>query len=392
MRWCVLGWIGLVIGCGPAVPADTGPGSDPGGPNSDDGLPPLTSSGFDPLTSANDDAAGTLDPSRLDLSGSFTSGPSEDPCIVGWEVTPLPPVVVLVVDVSGSMVTTLDHDTEPKTPPTTRWFALWDALSTALSDWDATHELGLRTFPSALATAPPDPFACDSDGTAIVPTADGAAMVLDALPPPHDMTLSGASPLRAAIHEARAMLLLRNRGPQRFIVVITDGAPNCAPQSSPPESFDEVDTEVKESIQRAGSDYIRTAVIAFDVPDAPHAGGWGEPIANPRAVLDDLAGAGGFGPSAMVASDVPSLRDRLSALRAAMASQRLRIPDPSYIDYELHIDGTIYYSAPDCTGDHGFVVLDTIGPGNVMHLCDEAAAALQRSGQATILPYCVIAE
>ena len=381
------------MGCGPAVPADTGPGSDPTGTTSDQGLPPLTSGGIMPLPSA-DDAAGTFDQPRLDVSGIFTTGPPDgDPCVVGWEVAPLRPVVVLVVDVSGSMATALvDHDTEPKTPPTTRWFALWDALSTALPDWDATHDLGLRTFPSALATTPPDPFACDSDGTAIVPTADGAALVLDALPPPDDTTLSGASPLRAAIHEARAMLLLRTRGPQRFIVLITDGAPNCAPRSSPPESFDEVDTEVEETIQLARSDQIRTGIIAFDVPDAPHPGGGGEPIANPRAVLDDLAGAGGLGPDAMVASDIPSLRDRLSTLRTVMASRRLRIPDPSYFDYELHIDGAIYYSAPDCTQDHGFVVLDNIGPGDVMHLCDEAAAALQRSGHATILPSCVIAE
>lgn len=395
MRRGVGAWMGLALACGPAVPVDTSATGSAADTAGDDDLPPLTSGGTLPATTSDDGKAGENSTwPRLDVGGQFPTGPPiDDPCELGWDVMPLPPAVVMVIDVSGSMVTNLvDHDTEPKTPPTTRWYALGVALSTALLDWDPTHDLGLRTFPSALATTPPDPFACDSDGTAIVPVSGGASAVLDALPPPEDLGLEGASPLRAAIYEARALLSVVDPGQQQFLLLITDGAPNCAPEDIPPESFDALDIHVQDAVYLAFLEGISTAVIAFDVPDAPHPGGDGEPITNPLVALDILAGAGGLGLTARVADDVPGLQAQLFALRATMASRRLRIPDPSYGNYDLDIGGEIYGFTTDCDRDDGYVFLEGSGNYDIMHLCGSAAAALQRVGQATIRPHCIFAE
>lgn len=250
MRWAGGAWMGLGLACSPAVPVDTSAGSDPVDMASDDGLPPITSSSAFPLPTTGDDVTDTTSAQpRYDVSGGVTSGPIDDPCRDGWMVPPLPPAVALVLDVSGSMVDVpFDHDADPMTPATTRWFALRIALETALYDWDPTHDLGLRTFPSPQATTPPDPFACDSDGQSSIPAPMGASQVLSVLPDPNDMTLAGASPMRAAVNEALALLSVVDAGKQRFMVIIADGAPNCAPMNVPPSAFDDVDVQVQDVI------------------------------------------------------------------------------------------------------------------------------------------------
>ncbi|MCA9707899.1 MAG: hypothetical protein KDK70_18755 [Myxococcales bacterium] len=397
MRWSIGAWAVLVLACGPAVPADTNGGdATEAVEEASDGLPPLTSGSTAPIpvtSSAATAEAGEESDTKLDFGGLPTSGlPEDGPCWEGWDVTPLPPAVVLVVDVSGSMVDVLvDHDADPTTPSTTRWFALWTALSDDLLDWDLTHDLGLRTYPSALATDPPDPFACDPDGVTLVPDTMGAALVLDALPLPGDTTLAGAAPLRSAFNEALALLSVVDPGKQQRIVIITDGAPNCAPDDVPPASFDQVDAQVEDSIYLAARTGIHTAVVAFDVPDAPQPGGDGEPAVNPRVVLDALALAGGIGPAALVAADTPSLLDRLSELRVALASDRLRLPDTSYSDYYVEIDGVPIPYTFSCDEGDGFTYVET-DDWDTLQLCGEAALALQRAGHAHIWPQCAILE
>lgn len=133
-------------------------------------------------------------------------------------------------------------------------------------------------------------------------------------------------------------------------------------------------------------------MIAFDVPDAEHPGGGGEPITNPLSALDSLAFAGGISSSALTASDGPSLQARLSELRSTMVSHRLRIPDPSYGAYELEIEGEYFTELSSCDRGDGFDLLEGTGTYDTLELCGSAALALQRVGQARVIPSCVIAE
>jgi hypothetical protein len=76
----------------------------------------------------------------------------------------------------------------------------------------------------------------------------------------------------------------------------------------------------------------------------------------------------------------------------AAASHRLRIPDPSYGWYEVHVGGAIYHEVADCSED-GFVLLASGGGGaDTIELCGDARDALQQWGWATIYPVCVIPE
>jgi hypothetical protein len=220
----------------------------------------------------------------------------------------------------------------------------------------------------------------------------GAAQVLDTLPLPDDLGLDGAAPLRAAIHEAEALLSVVDPGKQRFLVIITDGAPNCAPEDMPPASFDELDAQVQDVVYIGALGGIRTALIAFDPSEGLPPEGVGEPLVDTSAALDAIAFVGGISPAALVADDVASLQARLSEVREQMPSDRLRIPDPSFFDYQLEVGGTPYGPLLECDRGDGFVLLDSAGAYDTMQLCGQAALDLQRWGSATIVPFCGIAE
>ncbi len=389
--------MGLALACGPAVSVDTASAGGASGGTFSDTLPPLTSttqSGPGGTAAADDDST-TFPGQIFDVGGLGTGPPTDEPCNRGWQVDALHPVVVMVVDGSSTMVTAMvDHDADPLTEPTSRWFAVRSALEQSLWDWDATHDVGAVRFPAA-ASAPPDRGACDPDVDLAVPQELGASVVLETLPEADDSMLAGATPLRGALESAWGLLRIVEPGPSRLVVVVTDGAPNCTPGLMPPASFDEVDAQVEVLVADMAADEIGVAVISVDVPDALRGGVDGEPVANPTAVLDGIAAAGGLYGAAFDGADTEALILGLTLIRSTTLSRRLRIPDPSYGWYEIEVDGVVWQQVSDCTQEDGFVFVATEAMGerrDVVEMCGAAAGALERTGTATIYPVCVIAE
>ncbi len=137
------------------------------------------------------------------------------PCMPGGErftLTTSPADVLFVVDRSGSMtLTTLDG--------ATRWNALVSAVRAVLPPLDASLSMGLIIYP--------DPDQCTVPASPQVPISAMAASrittALSAQGPPR----TALTPTYAALLAAEAHLRATPSMRRRFIVLATDGAPNC---------------------------------------------------------------------------------------------------------------------------------------------------------------------
>jgi von Willebrand factor type A domain len=132
--------------------------------------------------------------------------------------------MVFVVDRSGSMSQPLVMG-----EPRDRWSTLYEALGQTLPRFEASMELGALIFPrvpasGALASAQ----ACDQlpgDGLDVSPARNNATTLLRAVAlfPP-----GGATPTAAAIGRATRYIAAHEvRGLAQYIVLATDGGPNC---------------------------------------------------------------------------------------------------------------------------------------------------------------------
>lgn len=145
-------------------------------------------------------------------AGAVDAG--DKPCLVGrFGLTPAVPVVVLVLDRSGSM-----GDLFPD--GVSKWNALKGALAATLPSVDQTMQLGLLLFPVS-ATQECVPFASLNPQPAVGQVQRILAM-LDAGDP------MGGTPTAAAIDMAALHLgARRTASTAKAIVLATDGAPVC---------------------------------------------------------------------------------------------------------------------------------------------------------------------
>lgn len=154
------------------------------------------------------------------------------------------PEILFVVDQSRSMENNLLG--EPAEPgETRRWDILGDALVAALRDREDDLGFGVLMFPDA-----PDPIssieqACRVNNALELPLGPADLAGLDRLF--DNETPIGGTPTAAALRTARGFVEGAPEGVQRFVVLATDGAPNCNPEPPilPPACFctsDDIDT------------------------------------------------------------------------------------------------------------------------------------------------------
>lgn len=137
--------------------------------------------------------------------------------------------VMFVIDRSNSMALTLDGMSlmNGGDDPRSRWRVLQSALRTALPPFQSALSMGAQFFPIASGDGAPLEVAC----TAVMGPPEVAPQLNSATPivSVFDATLPhGGTPTFDALRSTSDYLAARpNRGPARYIVLATDGGPNC---------------------------------------------------------------------------------------------------------------------------------------------------------------------
>jgi hypothetical protein len=201
-----------------------------------------------------------------------------------------PPVVMLVLDKSGSMVNnSWDHDGDPGTSEETRWATLYTVADFILTNFENTIQFGLQMFPSTSATTScANDSACPACDVATTPEVglaiENRAAILAAMPAmsADSSAVAGATPAAGGMVNAKAALdaavAAGEIGPA--VILITDGAANCGLQyadepcefpgdgtSASCELMDYFDDQLEPLVQGYADAGIPTYVVGIDIQD-----------------------------------------------------------------------------------------------------------------------------
>jgi hypothetical protein len=336
--------------------------------------------------------------------GPVDEGPIDDgikideyvqpPCSQSYDVYPAYNGVALLIDASQTMVTGLvDHDDDVNTPEITRWAMVTNALVEHVPGLVQHSVVGIWSFPSFTADAPPSDQAC-----AIAPTYEpigsGSDQILQYLPPVDATFMQGATPTWSAIASAASELSTLTAASHGYLIVLTDSAPNCDPDLTAPDLFDQLDTNAYDWAAYAASADMEVRVIGIAVPSGTWGGGGlGDASTDHRAALSLLAQTGGG--TAIFADDAAVLDLALTAIADETVSCRLEVPGAiagGY--YHVIIDrDRYYYELPPelCADNSGFVRLQDAGI-EVIEMCAAACDSLRLHGVAVIEEECPVPE
>jgi len=214
------------------------------------------------------DPTTTTDPS----GGSSTGGvPCEE---IKATLKPVEPNIALVLDKSGSMVANpaglWDHDADPNTPKITRWNSLYQVVQFIVTDYNDSINFGANLFPSTAAQQKYDASACVVAANVEIPVAaKNKDNILNGIPQAGDTSLKGGTPTAAGV--TAALNHLKTLDPQvpAAVLLVTDGAANCAMGAQPPPLFENYDQNLHTIVQNAWTmDKIPTYVVGIDTKDA----------------------------------------------------------------------------------------------------------------------------
>lgn len=251
-------------------------------------------------------------------------------------LTPQPADLLLVLDRSGSMSYDIGSDvycTDAKAPAncTTRWSTVTTSLNQVLSSASGDVQWGLKFFTS------PGGSTCTVNAGADVKIPATAADITAAI---SGTSPANQTPTTAAINSAVEYLNGLNDGRSHFILLATDGQPNCDPGTSASVTDTSVANTVAAITAAAGAG-IKTYVIGI----GPSTGN-----------LDNFAVAGGTG-KYFPALSPQDLTNALSSIVGSVASCTFSLgktpPDPGNIVIEF--DGDKSLRAPrDTTHTNGW--------------------------------------
>jgi hypothetical protein len=307
--------------CGSQGLADSA--ADAGGEISDDLAP--ADAGADDIGQGGH-GSGVMDGGRRDLTLDQVRQVLESEC-TGWsgEGEPLPSTIQLVVDTSGSMA---------KSPPGDDTRSKWDITRAALEDAvnalpPSTH-LGLLLYPNKNVTSngltPGDVNACVKT-EAHVPISqlgkEGSQQRQAFQAALEDASIESYTATYDAYSYALSELLVPYEGPNKFILLLTDGAPTIAGGCTWPDTEDVVTGELWDG---AGSHDAETAPIVDRIAAARADG-----------VQTFLIGAPGSEESVESGTDKrPWLSE--AALRGGSAPPGCTIEGPEYCHFDMTQD------------------------------------------------------
>lgn len=134
--------------------------------------------------------------------------------------------IMFVIDRSNSMAFSLEGATNPGMLPT-RWQVLRDALQMVLPMFERTVSFGAKFYPQVVAPNNPDLMAnCTSaPGIDLAPALGNSTPLINFF---RTTRPGGGTPTHDGLRQASQYLRARpGRGSARYIVLATDGGPNC---------------------------------------------------------------------------------------------------------------------------------------------------------------------
>ncbi len=248
---------------------------------------------------------------------------------------PKPPVILLLLDQSGSM--------NASEGGTTRWAVATSSLDTIVSSFEAVAEFGLIGFPTHLISSDQDAAQTCNAELKAPPALNNLAAISSSI---HSQAPSiGHTPVRAALNLARTELqkpLYAEKN--KYVILVTDGLPNCkgiAPSSSATTGFANYE-DPSDAVTALTGDGVTTYVVGYAISGLNE---WSEGIQHfAETYADNMAAAGGTEAHIPVSSGA-ELQTVLSDITASIAPCTFELSEAprggaSYV--RVSIDGTDY--------------------------------------------------
>jgi hypothetical protein len=408
---CLLSWSSA---CNP--PAGDGTGSSGGEPPRIDTLDFTGSSGEPTTGETTIDVPTTGD----EQSGSASSGgvacevdddcADYEQCDLGvcaydpnWCGEPVIPgvvasQVVLVLDKSGSMIyNSWDADADPATPVVTRWNSLHNVVAQIVDGFDAQMELGAVLFPSKQAKPNPD-GAClmEDEPDVAVGVMQGAEILMSIPPADADGTqIAGGTPAVKGVKVATEHLAALPAGPQRYLVLVTDGAANCREDAMNTYEIAEIyDEALGPTVAAAREELeIRTFVVGVDIADytTPVAQDGLPDATNTWERLNEVAVAGGMARAGdekfYNATNELELAAALSSIAAQVSCEIALDPAPTEDQFPgVELGGQPVAEDPGCSSGAGWHFVDPATRDAIV-LCEATCEAYREIADGLDIEY-----
>jgi hypothetical protein len=139
-------------------------------------------------------------------------------------VAKLPPDILLILDKSGSMNDSADGTCTGNCGANSKWNQMTGAITQVLTTTDMGVNWGLKFF-----TSPGGGMCTVNNGADVPIAANNATAVNNAI---GGQTPGNSTPTRAAVEAGAAYLMTVNDANPKFLLLATDGLPNCMPGCS----------------------------------------------------------------------------------------------------------------------------------------------------------------